>query len=354
MISMGEMTSFAAKWRPGVRIVLAVLTLIAVAHGVWAEEKSSSAETYAGEDTLSSLQDDNPDAQVCLEGLAWKPEPFTVTSTPADDGAQYDWLVQFPTPVVSGDKLNDTVAMEWYAPRDDDGKIVEAPAVLVVHESGSAMIVGRLFARSLQTEGFHAFLIHLPHYGKRRRGVRRPHVEKLVTTIQQAVADVRRGRDAIAALPHVNKQHIGIQGTSLGGFVVATSASLDTAFDSVFVVLAGGSLFDVIKSGQKDAAKVRQLLADAGYTDEKLKALCHTIEPTRLAHRLDPKMTWIYSAEHDQVVPLRSAIALAEKAGLDPSHHVKVLGNHYTAISHFPLILRQMTAEIRSASMSAE
>jgi len=328
------------------RNALFVLLLIAFSNNVWADEPATKS-VYAAEDSLAPNQDKIVDAQKCIDGLVWTPSRFEVTCT---DGKRvnYDKIVRYPSPVPSGDELNDLVAMEWYAVRDADGKIIKAPAILVVHESGSGMIVGRLFAQSLQSKGFHTFLIHLPHYGERRRGVDRPEVTQLVLTIRQAVADVRRGRDAIAALPEVNTQHIGVQGTSLGGFVVATSASLDSSFDSVFVMLAGGNIHEVINSGQKDAAKVRELLAVAGYTDEKLKALTSRIEPMRVAHRLNPKTTWLFSGEHDTVVPIENGIALAKAAKLDEQHHVRVLGNHYTAIAHFPAILDHLVESIHS------
>ena len=133
----------------------------------------------------------------------------------------------------------------------------------------------------------------------------------------QSIADVRRARDAIAVLPDVDAGRIGIQGTSLGGFVTALAASLDQGFSAVFVMLAGGDLADVIRNGKQDTAKLRRALAKAGYTDDKLDQVLRAIEPTRIAHRLDPRRTWIYSGELDRVVPIRNAEALAKAAKLD-------------------------------------
>ena len=97
-------------------------------------------------------------------------------------------------------------------------------------------------------------------------------------------------------------------------FVASTSASLDDRFASVFLLLAGGDLYDVIQSGQKDTAKVRQRLAEAGYTGQKLKDLLWPIEPTRVTHRLDPAKTWLFSATEDTIVPLKNAKLLARSA----------------------------------------
>jgi dipeptidyl aminopeptidase/acylaminoacyl peptidase len=190
----------------------------------------------------------------------------------------------------------------------------------------------------------------LPYYGKRRSGDRDPDGSQFFVLIRQAVADVRRGRDAIAALPGVDPSLIGLQGTSLGGFIVATAGSLDCAFDGVFIALAGGNLYEMLMSGQKDTAKARRELAREGFSGDRLRELLWQIEPTRVAHRLDPHRTWLYSAEKDQVVPIENARALAEAAGLDAGSHVRVTANHYTAIAFFPVILQHMADQLRVLS----
>ena len=311
--------------------------------------ESSDQQTYQARDTLASPKDDSPDAQACLDGLAWEPAEFEVQCDNESNSAPLSSrLLRFPSPVASGSALNDSVSMEWYETRDADGRVSRAPAVLVVHESGSAMPVGRLFARSLCAKGIHAFLIHLPYYGARRPKEFHHDGSQVLRTMRQAIADVRRARDAIAVLPNIDTRCIGVQGTSLGGFVVATCAGLDRCFTATFIMLAGGDLYGVIANGQKDTADVRKLLAEAGYTGEKLKELVRPIEPTRLAHRLDTRTTWLYSAKNDSVVPLKNALVLAESAGLEGQHHVQVLGNHYTAIAYFPMILSHMVERIQS------
>ena len=225
--------------------------------------------------------------------------------------------------------------------------MVRAPAVVVVHESGSSMDVGRLFARSMQAAGFHGFLVQLPYYGNRRGEGEPESSEQLVQTLQQGSADVRRTRDAVAAIPQVQSSYIAVQGTSLGGFVVACSASLDNRFDDCFIMLAGGQLYEMISSGQKDTASAREKLAAAGYQGEKLRQLLAAVEPTRIAHRLDAERTWLYTARHDTVVPLSSANALASSAGLEKDHQMLIEANHYTAILHLPRILDHVVTRIR-------
>jgi len=312
---------------------------------------AASATTWAGDintfrvgakfkstDTLAPAADDSEDATRCLEGLCWSPGKFDVQleASVEDRG---DWLVRFPSPVNSGDECNDLVAMEWYQARNADQKLITAPAVVVVHESGSRMTVGRLFARGLQMQGLHAFMIQLPHYGERRTGKNRPDGGNLISMMKQAVADVRRARDAVAALPLVDTSQISLQGTSLGGFVSATAGSLDDGYDKVFLMLAGGELYDLIQNGKKDAAKVRERLEKAGIKGEELRKLTLVVEPTRIAHRLKPERTWLYSGIFDTVVPQKNAQALANAARLTKPHHIQMTANHYTGIVYLPFVL---------------
>jgi hypothetical protein len=112
-------------------------------------------------------------------------------------------------------------------------------------------------------------------------------------------------------------------------------------------MLAGGNLYDMFQRGQREVAQVRRKLEEAGVSDAQLKQLLWHIEPTRVAHRLDPQHTWLFSAEQDQVVPIANAEALARAAHLPKEHHIRVPGNHYTVIVYFPVILQQVTDQIR-------
>lgn len=310
--------------------------------------------TYSAKDTLNPQAEDSSDARECLENLIWPPTEFEVSvQQPVMDGP--DAMVRFPSPVPSGVDQNDLVAMEWYAPKSDEGQILKAPAVIVVHESGSRMEVGRLFAKAIYAKGFHAFLIHLPYYGLRRPDdFDRNDGSKVMPLLKQGVADVRRARDAVAVLPNIQREQIALQGTSLGGFVSATSAGLDQGFDQVFIMVAGGNLFQVMNNGDREAAQLRQRMEAAGYTGEKLRELAAVVEPTRLAHRLNPDATWMYTAKDDQVVPWECAVALKQAAKLPDDHHVVLWGDHYKTILFMPVIIEHMTARMREFTDGAE
>jgi dienelactone hydrolase len=327
------------------RQLLSALILFSISTVTFAEMTATPGATFPARDTLELGIEASPDAKACLDGLAWPPAEFQVRCETARERCG-DLMVQFPSPVNSGDAANDVVTMEWYMARDKAKAPINAPAIVVVHESGSGMTVGRMMAGGLRMQGFHTFMIQLPYYGERRANGKRPSGENLVPVIRQAVADVRRARDAVVALPLVDKENISLQGTSLGGFVTATAASLDHGYDQVFIMLAGGGLLDVIQNGQRDAVKFREELTKAGLTGDKLASVVATIEPLRIAHRLDPATTWLYSAQFDEVVPPANSARLARAAKLEPSHHIEMLANHYTGIIYVPYILTHIQQQI--------
>lgn len=300
-------------------------------------------DEFAANDTLNCGLEANPDATECLNGLSWSCAPFAVTCQHAQDG-QGDWLVRFPSPMPAGDAINDLVAMEWRMARDKEGKLLRAPAVVVVHESGRGMAAGRLFANGLRAYGIHTLLLHLPGYGARTPAIR-PDIKSMLPSMKQAVADARRARDAVAALPFIDNSNVAVLGISLGGFVTSTVAGLDRGYSKVFILLAGGNLPDVILNGTKDAAKIRKELQKAGVTNQQIRDLSRPIEPMRLASRVDSRCTWLFSGTKDEVVPPACSLAFAKAAGLDANHHVELPVGHYTAVIMIPVILQQ-TADI--------
>jgi len=301
--------------------------------------------TFAANDTLNIGQEQSEDARSCLEGLQWKAEQFSVRLH-APEKDRGDWLVRFPSAVPVGNDRNDSVALEWYQAKDEAGRPIKAPAAVIIHESGSNLLVGRTIAKMLRPKGVHTFLIHLPYYGVRRGPEGRPTGENLVSILKQGIADARRARDAVAALPLIDSSRIALQGTSLGGFVAATTAGLDNAYQRVFILLAGGDIHGVLMNGQRDAVKVRAEFQKTGLSDDELKQLISTIEPLRLAHRLKAEQTWLYSGAFDEVVPLQNCKRFAAAAKLPEKHHITMLANHYSGILFLPPVLQEISDRI--------
>jgi dienelactone hydrolase len=336
------------RWRKAWAVVFCLAPAL-----TFADESTTTALLHIGSefvsnDTLACGDEPSPDAKECLANLSWKPTKFTVRLEAAQPGFG-DYLVRFLSARPVGNRTNDLVSMEWYAARDSDRAIRRARAIVVVHESGSRMTVGRLIARNLSGQGLHAFLVQLPGYGARRVAGFTT-AEHLIPSMQQGIADVRRARVAVVALPAVDGSVVGLQGTSLGGFVAATVAGLDHGYDRVFILLAGGNLQEVLFNGSKEVEKARKKLAAVGVTDEQIKEFARQVEPLRLAHRIHPEETWLYSGELDKVVPPRNSLALAKAAHLPEGHHIEFAADHYLGIIYLPQaignITKQMAAKV--------
>lgn len=306
-----------------------------------AQPETKVGRVFSATDSLACGEATNEDAKACLAKLSWTSEKFDVRLEAAERGCG-DYLVRFPSPKPTGYEKNDNVAMEWYAARDG-GVIRRARPIIVVHESGSQMTVGRMIARGLSGHGLHAFLLQLPGYGARRVPEQLAALEQTIPRLQQGIADVRRARDAVAALPTVDHSVVGLQGTSLGGFVTATVAGLDKGYDRVFIFLAGGNLQDVVLHGERDAAKFRNRLKAAGVSDEQIKVMARDVEPLRLAHRINPAATWLFTGKYDQVVPARCSLALAKAACLPENHCQEFPADHYSGIIYMPQIVAEVS-----------
>ncbi len=300
----------------------------------WAQGQSKS---FSAVDTL--------DLERAPRDLAWTPQKaFEVVCSPGN--GIYSAVVQFDSPRPSGAASLDRVTMWWYAARDERGQPIDGPAVLVVHTLHPDMPFAQQIASTLASMGIHAFLIHLPGYGDRVDDSGLDPGSTALLHAVQGVTDVRRARDAIAALPHIKPGPIAIEGTSLGGFVAATAAEMDGAFDPVCLAICGGDVMTVLTEGKFDAEWQHQRLLRAGYDDEQMRERLSPVDPLRFANRLDPKHTFLYSAKADQVIPARCTAALSDAIGLDEEHHLWFDCDHYTAVLFLPAIIEHVAEQI--------
>jgi cephalosporin-C deacetylase-like acetyl esterase len=224
----------------------------------------------------------------------------------------------------------------------------ERPALLCLHILGGNMELSRSIARAAKFRGMHAFLLHMPGYGKRKGKRGRRDMTLFEHRSRQAAADVQRAQDCIASLAGIDPGRIYLQGTSLGGIIGALSAGLADDFAGQFFMLAGGGLKQMLREGKRDSRHVLEAFHRAGIRGAELDRILDSVDPARLAHRLDPGKTWLYSAKADTVVPPSRARLLASKASLPEGHHLWVEGNHYTAIVSLPWVLDHMFQQIES------
>jgi dienelactone hydrolase len=309
---------------------------------------SLDKKTFQATDTvaLEISQESSEDAKACLSGLSWERGAFEVRIEDADEKQRksgIDRIVRFPSPVPSGDPVNDLVAMEWYQATKKGQKLDHAPAIVVVHESGRGMTVGKMIARGLSNQGVHALMLQLPTYGMRRNPAStKSEGESLIAGLKQGITDARRAYDAVKVLPQIDAKRVSIQGTSLGGFVVATTTGLDAAYHRSMILLAGGDLYGVLANGDRDAEKTRKELAKSGISMDQAKEALYSIEPLRLAHRVAADKTWLYSGSNDTVVPPVSSKKYAVAAKLPEGHHIELPADHYSGVVFLPSVIQQM------------
>jgi pimeloyl-ACP methyl ester carboxylesterase len=284
-----------------------------------------------------------------LSQLTWRPRQFTAT---VHGPAEGDLSVRYPSPKPQGNPYWDTAELDWYFARDRTGNILTAPAVVVLDILQGGNLVSGFIARNLSCKGLHAFVLHMPQNGRRNKPGAVHDWSYFLECVKQGAADARRARDVVAALPSV-EGGVSLQGTSLGGFVATLAGSIDGCFETTILALTGGDVFGILSKGKMDAARVRGHLRDAGMTDERLREALWKVEPLRVAHRMDAKKTWLFSARYDQVVPAQHGKMLAEAINLDWSHHRQLTGCHYTCAVNAHRFLEEMVRAVPRHSENA-
>ncbi|HEY0982530.1 MAG TPA: hypothetical protein VGE80_10415, partial [Schlesneria sp.] len=113
---------------------LGCLFVLLTASAGWSEN-FVPLQKYEAADGLNAGDETSEDARQCLVDLSWKPVRFEVTVQPNEHPLDPS-IVRFPSPRPSGIEVNDLVALEWYSAKNEKNEVIEAPAVIVVHESG--------------------------------------------------------------------------------------------------------------------------------------------------------------------------------------------------------------------------
>ena len=307
--------------------------------------------SFESRDTLAKPRDSKADAVECLRNLQWLNAEFTVRISNAEE-TDADAIVRFPSSRPGPHETANDVVLEWFAAKDESGTPITAPGVVVVHESGRAMTVGRLIARRLRLRRVHTFMIQLPYYGLRKpKGVS---IDKLsfADVMKQGIGDIRRSYDAVRVLPLVNSERIALQGTSLGGFLAASASGIDRVWNQTFILLAGGDLPKLLMTGKKETAQLRERLERQGFEGKKLEDLLYQFEPNRLAHRIPASRLWLFSAKYDTTVPPAHADSFAAAASLPEDHHIRLPATHYSGVILLPAVLDRIASKVDGVPLS--
>src|SRR5690242_2680516 len=188
-------------------------------------------------------------------------------------------------------------------------------------------------ARELNNRGLAAVVMVLPfHLTRTPKGTRSGELalqadpQRLVGTMLQSVADLRRTLDWIQTRPEFEKDHTGLAGTSLGGIVASLGFAVEPRFKSGVFVLAGADIAGIIWDSSRVIAQ-RDAMRRRGYTEDKLRKELAVVEPLAYLKKDDPRPKLVIAASHDTVVPPRFARLLID--ALDTQNEVWLPTGHY-------------------------
>jgi dipeptidyl aminopeptidase/acylaminoacyl peptidase len=188
-----------------------------------------------------------------------------------------------------------------------------------------------------------ALYVKLPYYGERRPAsldLAALDLPDILGALKQAVRDVRRGAAWLRARPEVDPEKVGIVGVSLGSFVAQMAAGADGGFDRCCFVLGGASVADAVFSGGKDTRKAAALLAERGWTREKVVELLAPFEPVAHAAGVKKEGVLMVNCRADDIVPPESTRRYWEALGRPEI--VWYDGGHYGLKDHVLDILHRI------------
>jgi fermentation-respiration switch protein FrsA (DUF1100 family) len=227
--------------------------------------------------------------------------------------------LRFPSPIETPDVENNVVHAEYFAPI---GFGPRRPAVVILHILGADFPLSRYLAARLADRGVAALFVKLPYYGERRplapatapKRFLSADIDRTVTSMRQAVHDVRRAACWLGTRADVDARRVGVAGISLGGIISALVAAVDPSINEGAFLLAGGDL-SAILWGMPEGAPYRAKWLESGRTRDDLKALTDPFDPLTYAKGLVGKRLLLIAGKVDEVVPPASTLLLWEAAG---------------------------------------
>lgn len=188
-------------------------------------------------------------------------------------------------------------------------------------------------ARELARRGIAGAVISLPYHMERcppdvRSGelAITPDPLKLVETMTQSIADIRRTVDFLESRPEIKKGSMGITGTSLGSIVAALAAAVEPRFTDAAFVVGGVDLASILWNSSR-VVRERDQMRKMGYTEPKLREALAPIEPQSYLAKRRPLNNLVISGKFDTVIPPTNARLLIDSLGnpatvwLDTGHY---------------------------------
>jgi hypothetical protein len=260
-----------------------------------------------------------------------------------DEGkAEKAMFLRFTSPERTPYPENDLVNARWYpAPAHKDPKRPKQAIVVLPQWNADA------FSHNALCAIFNKFGVSALRLSKPYHDIRRPselersdyavsaNIGRTISACRQAVVDIRC---CIDWLEEQGYEHFGVLGTSLGSCYAFLASAHDKRIRVNAFNHASTAFGDVVWAGQS-TRHIRQGLADAGLTQERLRSVWGGISPVSYYHRVasadggwpEKKILLVY-AEYDLTFPKEYSVQVVDafrQLGLNFTPKVLPCG-HYT------------------------
>ena len=290
----------------------------------------------------------DPALQALLKPYEFSDRDFawTLRETRKGEKVTQYWL-SFPSAVKTEVPENNTVWCRFWQPQDGARR---RPAAVLLHWLGGNFDALEIVGLRMAESGIATLMLYMPGYGPRRpkEGPREKlgtkDMDAMIATLRQAVLDVRRAGDWLAARPDVEASRVGLVGISLGAVVGSLTAGVDDRFGRSVFLIGGGDLAAIVMNGSKETAAAKARLEKDGLTTDQLRGMWKHIDPITFASRVRPEEVLLVNAEADEVIPKECTLRLRAAMGGPEVRWFK--GGHYALLFQLGKALKDITSHL--------
>ncbi len=254
------------------------------------------------------------------------------------------WL-SFPSAVKTEIPENDTVWCRFWQPKDGSKR---RPAAVLLHWLGGSFDTLEIIGQRMAEQGIATCMLYMPGYGPRRSKEMgksmKQDMDRMLSSLRQAVLDVRRAGDWLARRPDIEPSRVGLVGISLGAVVGSLTLGVDDHFGRSVFLIGGGDLPAVVMNGSRETAEAKARLEKEGLTVDKLRTMWRDVEPLTFASRVRPQEVLLINAESDEVFPKECTLKLRDAMGSPEIRWFK--GGHYALLFQLGKALKDITAHL--------
>jgi dienelactone hydrolase len=228
------------------------------------------------------------------------------------------FLLRFPSPVVTEYPENNTVHCEYYRPKGAG----PFPGVIVLGILGGDQTLARMQAAMLAQKKIAALFVQMAYYGPRRPQGKKVRLltadaDHSMAAVRQSVLDIRCAVAWFAQQPEIDKERLGLMGTSLGSFIGSVTAAQEPLIKRVAIILGGGGLVEAFYDHPR-ARVAREMYEVFGGSKKALAARIALADPLTFAGQLKDKKIIMIAAQRDEVVPPSATERLWKALGEPP------------------------------------